>query len=84
MSSAMPDEGVSNAGAWETMGYHGTTWASMQQRRQPHARSLTVGNCSLTVAALKESLTLQQVPGPTASGPFELDRAGNPRSGVAV
>jgi hypothetical protein len=41
----------------------------MQQRRQPHARSFTVGNCSLTVTALKESLTLQQVPG--ATEPFE-------------
>jgi hypothetical protein len=41
----------------------------MQQQPAAHARSFTVGNCSLTVAALKESLTLQQVPGSTE--PFE-------------
>jgi hypothetical protein len=54
----------------------------MQQRRQPHARSFTVGNCSLTVAALKESLTVQQVPAATASRPFGLGRGGGPRMGA--
>ena len=30
---------VRRDGVWEAMGYHGIMWASMQQLRQPRARS---------------------------------------------
>jgi hypothetical protein len=38
MHRAMPDDRSSSVGIWEIMGYHGTTWASMQQAWQPRTR----------------------------------------------
>lgn len=46
------------SGAWDMMGYHGTSWASMRQPGRPPRRPLPVSNCSLTVPKLKEWLTL--------------------------
>jgi hypothetical protein len=45
------------------MGYHGTTWASMQQPGSRTPWGSPVGNCLLMVTALKESLTLARFGG---------------------
>src|ERR1700730_3384703 len=60
---AMPDDRRRSAGTWDIVGYHGTTWASMQQPRRHAPAASPVGNCSLTVPRLKESLTLRRAPG---------------------
>src|ERR1700704_3022750 len=56
---AMADDRESSVSTWDIMGYHGTTWASMQQPRATAPAASPVGNCSLTVPELKEWLTLR-------------------------